>query len=77
MVFERALAEADTIEGCPDTAGVVVCALRKGVDTVTVTGGGDSATHTATDPTTIKGSENCKKPKDNKKHHHHHRPDHR
>lgn len=64
---------------CKKKRGGGGCEPRKGVDTVTVTGGRDSATHTATDPTTIKGSENCKKPKDNKKHHHHqhHRPDHR
>ncbi|MER7043866.1 right-handed parallel beta-helix repeat-containing protein [Streptomyces jumonjinensis] len=43
------------------------CEPRTGVDTVTVTGGGDTATHTATDPTTIQGDEHCKKSKDKKK----------
>ncbi|MGJ0153883.1 hypothetical protein ACR3S4_10980 [Streptomyces sp. CH8.1] len=48
----------------------------QGIDTVTVTGGGDSATHTATDPTTIRPGKHCKKPKPHKptKPHKPHRP---
>ncbi|MFI6284533.1 right-handed parallel beta-helix repeat-containing protein [Streptomyces sp. NPDC051018] len=56
---------------CKSKRGGGGCEPRKGIDTVTVTGGGDSTTHTATDPTTIKGSEHCKKPKDDKKPTHH------
>ncbi|MEU1519743.1 hypothetical protein ABZ490_47825 [Streptomyces sp. NPDC005811] len=42
------------------------CRTVHGVDTVTVTGGGDRTTHTATDPTTIKHTEHCEE------HGHHH-----
>ncbi|MFE5622983.1 right-handed parallel beta-helix repeat-containing protein [Streptomyces virginiae] len=56
----------------------VPCSRRpaQGIDTVTVTGGGDSATHTATDPTTIRPGKHCKKPKPHKptKPHKPHRP---
>ncbi len=43
------------------------CRTEHGVDTVTATGGGDSTTHTATDPTTIKHTKHCKE-------HNHHKP---
>jgi uncharacterized repeat protein (TIGR01451 family) len=36
-------------------------APAQGIDTATVTGGGDSATHTATDPTAIEPGKHCKK----------------
>ncbi|GAB7110928.1 hypothetical protein JCM4814A_92460 [Streptomyces phaeofaciens JCM 4814] len=35
------------------------CEVGQGINTVTVTGGGDSTTHTATDPTTIKHGKLC------------------
>ncbi|MFJ8199137.1 right-handed parallel beta-helix repeat-containing protein [Streptomyces sp. NPDC096152] len=44
------------------------CKIKKGIDTVTVTGGGDSATHTATDPTVIKRDKHCKSHKPHKPH---------
>ncbi|MFF2195763.1 hypothetical protein [Streptomyces sp. NPDC058157] len=39
------------------------CKTGRGVDTVTVTGGGDSTTHTATDPTTVKRGKHCEQHK--------------
>ncbi|MFJ3310849.1 calcium-binding protein [Streptomyces sp. NPDC086549] len=49
-------------------ADVSCKAPPQGTDTATVTGGGDTATHTATDPTTIKPNKRCQN---------HHRPHHR
>ncbi|MEV7557650.1 right-handed parallel beta-helix repeat-containing protein [Streptomyces sp. NPDC089795] len=46
---------------CPRTT-------QHGIDTVTVTGGGDTATHTATDPTTIKRGKQCEKHTPHKPH---------
>jgi hypothetical protein len=43
------------------TVDVPCKAPAHGTDTVTVTGGGDSATHTATDPTTIEPGKHCEK----------------
>ncbi|MFK0255168.1 hypothetical protein [Streptomyces sp. NPDC090445] len=39
---------------------------EQGIDTVTVVGGGDRATHTATDPTVIKRGKHCGEPKPHK-----------
>jgi uncharacterized delta-60 repeat protein/uncharacterized repeat protein (TIGR01451 family) len=50
-------------------ADVSCTAPSQGTNTATATGGGDTATRTANDPTRIKRSERC--------HHHHHRHHHR
>ncbi|MFD9223461.1 hypothetical protein ACFWDI_26440 [Streptomyces sp. NPDC060064] len=50
-------------------ADVSCKALSRGTNTATVTGGGDSATHTATDPTTIQPKKRCQN--------HHHKPHHK